>query len=450
MNYAIVNGTLVNESAIFRADLFIANGKIVEIIKLGEEKKQSNLQFEIIDASGKYIFPGIIDDQVHFRDPGLTHKGDIYSESKAAVAGGVTSFMDMPNVNPPSLTSELLEQRYQLAATKSLANYSFYMGMSNENLEEVLSLDYSKICGIKVFLGSSTGNLLVNNKAVLDSLFSKANCLIAVHCEDDTIIAKNLQIAKEKYGNNLPFEEHSTIRSSEACYESSKYAVDLAKKHNTRLHILHLSTAAEMNLFDNEQALSDKKITAEVCVHHLWFSDNDYQEKGAFIKWNPAIKSETDRQALWEALMNGKIDVVATDHAPHTLEEKQNSYLSCPSGGPLVQHSFVAMLECYHKGFCSLADIAKFMSHNPAICYKIKDRGFIRKNYFADLAIVDLHKKWTVAPENILYKCGWSPFNNFEFNSLVTHTFVNGNLVYNQGSFNENIFGQRLIFDNQN
>ncbi len=450
MNYAIINGTIVNESEVFSADLSIVNGVIAEISREGIDSSRLNSRFydKIIDAQGKHIFPGVIDDQVHFREPGLTHKGDIYSESRAAVAGGVTSFMDMPNVSPPTLNSELLEERNKIAAAKSLANYSFYMGVSNENLKEVLSIDYTNTCGVKIFLGSSTGDLLVNNQEVLNKIFSSLKCLIAVHCEDDHIISENLKKAVSVYGDNIPFKAHAEIRNTEACYKSSSFAVNLAKKYGTRLHVLHISSAAEMELFEDNTPLEEKKITAEVCIHHLWFSEKDYETKGALIKWNPSIKSENDRQKLFQALLNGKIDVVATDHAPHTIDEKKRTYLQCPSGGPMVQHSFVAMLEFYQKGLISLPEIAKLMSHNPAICFKIKNRGFIRENYYADIAIVDLNKKWMVQPENILYKCGWSPFTGIEFNSQVTHTFVSGNLVYEYGTFNENYSGLRLKFNN--
>lgn len=450
MNYAIINGTVVNESEVFTADLIVSDGIISNVLHNGIDDSTLNSRIfdKVIDAKGKFIFPGVIDDQVHFREPGLTHKGDIFTESKAAVAGGVTSFMDMPNVIPPTLNSELLEQRNEIAASKSLANYSFYMGASNDNLKDVLSIDYSKTCGIKVFLGSSTGNLLVNNQHVLSELFSSAKCIIAVHCEDDAIIDENLKKAIAVYGENIPFKAHADIRSAEACYSSTEFAVNLAKKFGTRLHILHLSTALEMGLLDGNSQLAEKKITAEVCIHHLWFSDKDYESKGAYIKWNPSVKTEHDRQELWNALQQGKIDVIATDHAPHNLEEKHRNYLQCPSGGPLVQHSLVAMLENVQKGLISLPDVVKFMSHNPAICFKINNRGFIRENYFADLVIVDLNKKWTVLPENILYKCGWSPFMGHEFSSQVTHTFVSGNLVYEEGVFNENHRGQRLRFNN--
>jgi dihydroorotase len=448
MNIAIINGKIINESEVFDAGIIICDGRFKEILREGISSERLNSGFfdKVVDASGKYILPGVIDDQVHFREPGLTHKGDIYTESKAAVAGGVTSFMDMPNVNPPSLTKGLLEQRYEIASGKSLANFSFYMGMSNDNLNEVLSTDYSNVCGVKIFLGSSTGNLLINDHNILNELFASAKCLIAAHCEDDAIIQKNLKTFTEKYGAQIPFSTHAQIRNEDACFSSSSYAVNLARKYGSRLHVLHLSSAKEMSLFDAGIPVSKKKITAEVCIHHLWFSDADYEKKGAFIKWNPSIKTERDRLALWDALKSGKIDVIATDHAPHTLDEKTQNYLQCPSGGPLVQHSLVAMLDFYHNGVISLPEIAKYMSHNPAECFRIKERGYIRPGYHADMVIVDLHQKWTVSPDTILYKCGWSPFENHEFKSKITHTFVNGNLVFENNVFSESEKGQRLEF----
>jgi len=447
MKTIIKNANIVNEGKIFNGSVVIENGLIIEIVN-GPALNSKYNNAEIIDASGKYLFSGIIDDQVHFREPGLTHKADIYTESKAAIAGGVTSFMEMPNTIPNATTIDLLEEKYKLASERSLANYSFYLGATNENIAELKKINNKEICGIKVFMGSSTGNMLVDNLNTLQNIFS-LNSLIAVHCEDEKTINENLKKQKAIYGEDIPFSLHPVIRNSEACYKSSSFAVSLALKYNTRLHILHLSTAAEMNLFENSFPLDKKKITAEVCIHHLWFSDEDYQNKGALIKWNPAIKSSKDRDALWEALIDGRIDVVATDHAPHTFQEKNNTYLKTPSGGPLVQHSFVAMLEFYHKGKISLEAIAHKMAHAPAICFKVDKRGFIRPGYHADLVLVDLNFPWTVDKSNILSKCKWSPFEGTTFHSQITHTFVNGNLVYNNGSFDESIKGMRLYFDRE-
>ncbi len=448
-NYKIVNANIVNEGKIIKGDVIIRDGKITGIYPIGDstENTNNNTDLIIIDATGKYLLPGVIDDQVHFREPGLTHKGDIYSESKAAVAGGITSYMEMPNTVPQTLTQELLENKYQLAKEKSLANYSFYMGVSNDNADEVLKTDATKVCGIKIFLGASTGNMLVNNIATLEKVFSQTKILIAVHCEDEDIIKSNTEIYKAKYGEDIPFSAHPLIRSKEACYTSSYFAYQLAKKHNSRLHLFHLSTADEMNLLDNTIPLEEKRITAEVCVHHLWFTDKDYDEKGAFIKWNPAIKTEKDRDALFNAVLNGKIDVIATDHAPHTIEEKQNKYLNTPSGGPLVQHSLVAMLEFYQHFKISIEKVVEMMCHNPARLFRIDKRGYIRIGYHADLVLVDLNSPWTVDKSNVLYKCGWSPFEGETFFSKVTHTFVNGNLVFENGVFDESIKGERLTFN---
>ena len=394
-----------------------------------------------------HLFPGIIDDQVHFREPGLTHKGTIYTESKAAVAGGITSFMEMPNTNPQVLTQELLEDKYQIASKKSLANYSFFMGASNDNLEEVLKTNPKNVGAIKIFMGSSTGNMLVDNKNVLEEIFSKSPMLIAVHCEDETIIQENSRKAKQQYGEEVPISEHPKIRSAEACFKSSSMAVELAKKHNTRLHVFHISTEKEIELFDNKISLKDKKITAEVCVHHLWFDENNYKEKGTLIKWNPAVKKESDKKALFQALLDDKLDVIATDHAPHTLEEKANSYFKAPSGGPLVQHALPAMLEFFKNGKISLEKVVEKMCHNPAICFKVENRGFIREGYFADLVLVNLNNPWEVNKENILYKCGWSPFEAEIFNAKITHTLVNGHIAFEHGKFNESKNGMRLTFD---
>ena len=439
----IKNASIVNEGEVFNADLFLEEGKIKLI---GKNLEIHNVDL-IIDATGLHLLPGLIDDQVHFREPGLTHKATIYSESKAAVAGGITSFMEMPNTVPNTLTQELLEDKYAIAAKNSLANYSFFMGGSNDNLDEVLKTDPKKVCGIKIFMGSSTGNMLVDKKEVLEALFSKCKMLIASHCEDEQTIKENTSIFKEKYGEKIPIECHPLIRSAEACYKSSSFAISLAKKYNTRLHILHISTAAETELFDNTLPLKDKRITAEACVHHLWFTDEDYKSKGTLIKWNPAVKTKEDRDAVLNAVLNDKIDVIATDHAPHTLEEKQNDYSKAPSGGPLVQHSLVAMLELYHKGKISIEKIVQKMCHAPADMFDVEKRGYIKEGYFADLVLVNLNSPWEVNKSNILYQCGWSPFEGQIFKAKVTHTLVNGNLVYNNGEFNETFRGMRLLFN---
>jgi dihydroorotase len=391
--------------------------------------------------------PGVIDDQVHFREPGLTHKGDIESESKAAIAGGITSYIEQPNTVPNAVTQEILEEKYQIAAQKSFANYSFMMGATNDNLEEVLKTDPKNVAGIKIFLGSSTGNMLVDNEAVLEKIFTCTSMLIAVHCEDEMTIKNNLEKFKEEYGEDVPATAHHLIRSEEACYISSSKAVALAKKTGARLHVFHLSTAKEMELFANKIPLEDKKITAEVCVHHLWFTNDDYAKKGNLIKWNPAVKTDNDRKALWEALNDGRIDVVATDHAPHTLEEKKQKYLLAPSGGPLVQHSLVAMFEAHHQGKISVEKIVEKMCHNPAKIFKIEKRGFIKEGYFADLVIINAGLPWSVKKENILSKCGWSPFEGFTFKSRITHTFVNGKLVYSGFKVKDIRAGKRLLFD---
>lgn len=442
--YFISGATIVNEGVSFIGSVLIENGFIADI-SVGVIDGPADAK--LIDGKGKFLFPGVIDDQVHFRDPGLTHKGDIYTESKAAVAGGVTSYMDMPNTIPNTLTQELLEEKYNSASSNSLANYSFYMGVSNDNVDEVLKTDPLKVCGIKVFLGASTGNMLVDNKATLERLFSESKMLIAVHCEDEPIIQLNLQYYKQQFGNDIPPELHPLIRSREACFKSSHFAVNLAKKHNTRLHVLHLSTADEMELFGTEASDSSKKITAEVCVHHLWFNVKDYAKLGNRIKWNPAIKSESDRSALLKALVENRIDVIATDHAPHTIQEKENPYLSCPSGGPLVQHSLVAMLEKVREGELELELVIDKMCHAPARIFNIDRRGYIRKGYHADLVLVDMNAPWKVNTDNILYKCGWSPFEGTTFNSKVTHTFVGGHLAWYDGKFDESHKGSRLSFN---
>jgi dihydroorotase len=446
MKYLIIGAKIVNEGNIFPADVFVEDGLIMEIGQLSS-KDNFYKDAEIIDASGKYLFPGIIDDQVHLREPGLTHKEDIFSGSKAAVAGGVTSFMEMPNTFPNTITIDLLEEKFKIASEKSLCNYSFYLGATNENIDELKKLDNHKVCGIKVFMGASTGNMLVDDAAMLDEIFSIENVLIAVHCEDEETIKKNLEIYKSEYGDDIPFSAHPLIRSREACFKSSSFAVKLALKKKTRLHLLHLSTAEEMALLDNSISLENKKITAEVCIHHLWFSDVDYEKKAAFIKWNPAIKTEHDRKEIWKALIEGRIDMVATDHAPHTFNEKNNTYLKAPSGSPMLQHFMPAMLEFYHQGKISLENIVQKTAHAPALCFKIEKRGFVRKGYYADLVLVDMDSQWTVDKNNILYKCGWCPFEGVTFHSNITHTFVNGNLVYCKGAYDESRKGCRLVFN---
>jgi len=440
----IKNAKIVNEGSIFEGDVLIENDLIVEVADSISLKTSDCI---VIDAEGSYLMPGAIDDQVHFREPGLTHKGDIESESRAAVAGGITSFIEQPNTVPNAVTQEILEDKYQIAAEKSFANYSFMMGATNDNLEEVLKTNPKNVAGIKIFLGSSTGNMLVDNEATLEKIFSSTPMLIAVHCEDEATIKNNLAIFKEQYGDDVPVTAHHLIRSAEACYISSSKAVALAKKTGARLHIFHLSTAKEMELFTNKIPLEDKKITAEVCVHHLWFTDEDYKTKGNFIKWNPAVKTAEDRKELWKALNDGRIDVIATDHAPHTKEEKNQSYLNAPSGGPLVQHAVVAMFEAHHQGKITVEKIVEKMCHNPAKIFKIEKRGFVKEGYFADLVIVNPSLPWSVKPENILAKCGWSPFENYTFKSRITHTFVNGELVYNNFKVKDIRKGKRLLFD---
>lgn len=438
----IKNATIVNEGKVFESDVLI-NGERIE--KIASDISDSNAK--IIDASGLHLFPGVIDDQVHFREPGLTHKADISSESRAAAAGGVTTFMEMPNTVPNTLTQELLEEKYQIASKTSAVNYSFYMGASNDNIEEVLKTNPKNVCGVKIFMGSSTGNMLVDNKQTLEGIFSKCPMLIATHCEDEATIRKNTEEAKAKFGENIPIEMHPIIRSEEACYLSSSMAIELAKKHNTRLHVLHISTAKETYLFDNSIPLKDKRITAEACIHHLWFSDEDYVKKGTLIKWNPAVKKASDRDEILRAVLDNRIDVIATDHAPHTLEEKKQSYFKAPSGGPLVQHTLIAMLDLYHLGKISLEKIAEKMSHNLAILFRIEERGYLREGYFADMVLVNLNKPHNVSKKNLLYKCGWSPFEGHTFKSSVLSTFVNGNIVYENGKINPEIRGKRLTFN---
>lgn len=443
MNSTLIkNARIVNEGKVLVSDIFIQDGCILNI-----SKNISQSATHVIDAKGNYLIPGVIDDQVHFREPGLTHKADIYTESRAAVAGGITSFMEMPNTKPQTLTQQLLEEKYQRASEVSLANYSFFMGASNDNLDEVLKTNPKTVGAIKIFMGSSTGNMLVDNKDVLETIFEKSNMLIAVHCEDEGTIKKNTQEAKAQFGDDVPIEWHPKIRSVEACYASSSLAIALAKKHNTRLHVFHLSTAKELALFRNDIPLQEKRITSEVCIHHLWFDDSLYAEKGTLIKWNPSVKSAHDREQLFKALLDNRLDIIATDHAPHTLEEKTNSYFSAPSGGPLVQHALVAMLEFFHQGKISIEKIVEKMCHAPAICFQLSNRGFIRKGYAADLVLIDIDSPWIVSKENILYKCRWSPFEGQKFRSKVTHTWVNGHLAYSQGEFDDSKKGERLLFD---
>ena len=442
--FLIKNAKIVNEGVVFEGDVLIENEYIKEI---SESISLKSSDCTVIDAEGNYLIPGVIDDQVHFREPGLTHKGNIETESRAAVAGGITSFIEQPNTVPNAVTQELLEDKYSIANETSYANYSFMMGGTNDNLEEVLKTNPRNVAGIKLFLGSSTGNMLVDNQEVLEKIFSSTKMLIAVHCEDEGTIKANTEKYKEEFGDNIPMNKHHLIRSAEACYISSSKAIELAKKTGARFHVFHLSTAKEMELFTNKIPLEEKQITAEVCIHHLWFTDKDYDTKGAFIKWNPAVKTEADKNALWEALLNDKIDVIATDHAPHTLEEKKNSYLSCPSGGPLVQHALVAMFENHLNGKITVEKLVEKMCHNPAKIFKIEKRGFLKEGYFADLVIVNTHQPWVVNKDNILYKCGWSPFEGTNFKSRVMHTFVNGNLVYTNGKVKNLKAGKRLLFE---
>ncbi len=443
MKYLIKNATLVNEGEINCYDVLIEEGIISKIDRVIDTPKN----VIEINAQGLYLLPGAIDDQVHFREPGLTHKGEIYTEAKAAVAGGVTSYMEMPNTNPQAVTIEELEKKYQKASLRSLANYSFFMGGTNHNLEETLKVDYSKVCGLKIFMGSSTGDMLVDHQEILEGFFSKTNALIATHCEFDPMIKENQKRIIEQYGEDLPPYFHPIIRNEEACFKSSSMAVEMAKKYNTRLHILHISSAKELSLFSNKIPLKQKRITAEACIHHLWFCDEDYKTKGNYIKWNPSVKTAYDRDKLFEAVLNDTIDVIATDHAPHTIEEKELPYLKAPSGGPLVQHSILAMLEFYQTKKISLIKIVEKMSHNVADLFRIEKRGYIREGYFADLVLVNLNKPQIVTRQNLLYKCGWSPFEGYTFKSSIEKTFVNGNLVYDNGKFDESVFGNRLTFN---
>ena len=444
MKTLIKNIDIVNEGKIQRADVIIEN----EFISFVGNFQGSESDFNtIIDGTGKHLLPGVIDDQVHFREPGLTHKGDLYTEPKAAVAGGVTSFMEMPNTVPSAVTLELLEEKYTRAAEVSLANFSFYMGTTNTNINELLRVNPKTHCGVKIFMGSSTGDMLVDDPEALRNVFEKVKVIITTHCEDDPLIKQNAAAMREKYGEDVPMELHPIIRSEQACYNSSAFAVSLAKEFNTRLHILHISTAKELELFRNDIPMKEKRITSEACIHHLWFSDEDYKTKGSYIKWNPAVKTAADRDAIFEAILDDRIDVIATDHAPHTMEEKNQKYFKAPSGGPLIQHSLVAMLEFYHRGKISLEKIVEKMCHNVADMFDIDRRGFIREGYYADLVIVDLNSPWTVTKENLLYKCGWSPFEGETFKARVEGTFVSGHLVYDKGNFDESKRGMRMLFN---
>jgi len=442
----IKNARLVNEGQTTESDLYIEEGRIV---KIASNLSQRDSDTQIIDAAGSFVLPGVIDDQVHFREPGLTHKGDIYTESKAAIAGGITSYIEQPNTKPAATTIEKLEAKYSIAAEKSFANYAFNMGGANDNIEELKKIDPRWVPGVKVFMGSSTGNMLVDDQKALEAIFSQVNIPIITHCEDEATIKANLAAAEAKYGENIPMEMHPLIRSREACYKSSSMAVGLAKKFGSRLHVFHISTAEECELFDNKLPLAEKKITAEACIHHLWFNSEQYAEKGSLIKWNPAVKDESDRAAIFQAVIDGKIDVIATDHAPHTWEEKSNPYLSAPSGGPLVQHAIPAMMEFVRDNKISLEMLVEKMCHNPAILFNIKERGFLREGYWADICIVDPSRPWRVSKENILSKCGWSPFEETTFRARVTHTLVNGSLVWDNGKISENKAAQRLEFDRE-
>ena len=440
----IKNAKIVNEGKIVEADILIENA-IIKRIDSSISPKSADVV--VIDAEGNYVLPGMIDDQVHFREPGLTHKANIETESRAALAGGITSFIEMPNTNPQTTTVEKLEEKFAIAEQTSYANYSFMFGGTNDNLDEILKIDPKTVAGLKLFLGSSTGNMLVDDPKVIEKIFSSTDMVISVHCEDEATIRRNIETFKAEYGDAIPMEKHPIIRSEEACYISSSKAIELAKKTGARLHVFHLSTGKETSLFSNKIPLKDKKITAEVCIHHLWFSDEDYAKKGSLIKWNPAVKTANDRAQLWKALLDDRIDVIATDHAPHTIEEKNNSYLKAPSGGPLVQHALVALLEAHHQGKISIEKIVEKTAHNPAILFNVEKRGYIKEGYYADLVIVDLNNPWTVTKDNILYKCGWSPFEGNTFKSRITHTILNGQLVYNNFKVLNVKAGKRLTFN---
>lgn len=447
-NYLIKNARIVNKGVTILGFVLVRGG-IIRAVEKGEPVEEAEV-VEVIDARGAYLIPGLIDDQVHFREPGLTHKADIASESKAAVAGGITSFMEMPNTSPPATTIEELERKYVRASEVSLANYSFYLGATNDNIQEIKKLDPSRNCGVKVFMGSSTGNMLVDDRESLELIFAEAPTLIATHCEDEATIRRNTEEQRKLFGEEIPVSLHPLIRSEEACYLSSSLAVELARKHHSRLHVLHISTARELELFDHGTDFNKKRISAEVCVHHLWFSDADYESKGTLIKWNPAIKTKHDRDSLIAAVLNDKLDVIATDHAPHTIEEKQSKYFKSPSGGPMVQHALVAMLELVHRNKITIEKVVEKMCHAPARLFGVKKRGFLEPGYKADMVMVDTEREWQVANNNILYKCGWSPLTGETFHSAVTHTWVNGKLVYNEGMFNEMIRGERMEFERRN
>ena len=444
-SYIIKNARIVNEGKIFSSDVLLKNGRIE---KIASEISSPNA--EIINAENNFLLPGMIDDQVHFREPGLTHKADIYTESKAAVAGGITSFMEMPNTVPNTLTQALLQDKYDLASTKSLANYSFFMGVSNDNYDEVMRTNPKTVCGIKIFMGSSTGNMLVDAPSTLERIFGNSEMLIATHCEDEKTILHNMEKARNQYGENVPMWMHPQIRSAEACYLSSSYAVALAKSKGSRLHVLHISTEKELDLFDNIIPLGKKRITAEACVHHLFFDENDYDRLGTKIKWNPAVKTEADKIAILKGVLENKIDVIATDHAPHTLEEKSQTYFKAPSGGPLVQHALLSLMEHYHDKKISIEKIAEKTSHALSECFGIPDRGYIREGCYADLVLINPNKEYKVTPSNILYKCKWSPFEDYTFRSTIEKTFVNGNLVFDNNEFDESNKGQRLAFTGLN
>lgn len=443
MSILIKNASIINEGQSFKGSVLINDRFIEKILKADQPLPSAD---RIINAEGLYLLPGVIDDQVHFREPGLTHKADISTESKAAVAGGVTSFMEMPNTNPQTTTIKALNQKYEIARNQSYANYAFYLGATNDNLKELLKADPQKVCGIKVFMGSSTGNMLVDNRDTLNNIFKEVPILIATHCEDESIIRANIKRYKELYGENMAFRHHPEIRSAEACYRSSSLAVELATKYNTRLHILHISTARELTLF-NSGPIEDKKITAEVCVHHLWFTDEDYDQYGSRIKWNPAVKSRQDREALREGIKNNRLDVVATDHAPHTIEEKNNDYFQCPSGGPLIEHSLIAMLEMAQQGIFSKELVVEKMCHAPARLFQIEKRGFIKEGYYADLVLVAPNQKNTIHDESVHYKCQWSPFSGNTFSHRVTHTIVNGHIAYEDGRINPTRYAMPLVFN---
>lgn len=442
-SWLIRNARVVNEGRTFTADVLVRSG-VVERVEEGGLQHASGV--EEFDANGKLLLPGAIDDQVHFREPGLTHKDDIAHGSAAAVAGGITTFMEMPNTDPPAITQERLADKYARAAATSTANHSFYMGVANGNMDEVLRTAPRNVCGLKAFLGSSTGDLLVDDERTLDRLFREAHLLLAVHAEHEPTIRANLEAAKAKWGDAIPVEEHPNIRSAEGCYRSSSWAVGMAKEHGTRLHLLHISTARELELFSPGPVV-EKRITAEACVHHLWFTDSDYASKGTLIKWNPAVKTRADRDAVRQAVNDGRIDVVATDHAPHTAEEKARPYAECPSGGPLVQHALVAMLQLAREGVYTVEQVVEKMCHAPARLFRIERRGFVREGCFADLVLVDPDAPWTVARENLRYKCGWSPFEGTRFNARVLRTWVNGELVFADGKVDTSIRGMRLTFD---